>query len=64
LGKNYDFEKQFERDKWKLEQCHNNDVKLVYFANKNEIPKYYIGEIFTDKDELMEYIKYLYKNNE
>lgn len=26
--------------------------------------KYYIGEIFTDKDELMEYIKYLYKNNE
>ena len=43
--KNYDFEKQFQRDKWKLEQCKKNDVKLIYFANKNEAPKYYINEI-------------------
>lgn len=62
-NKNYDFEKQFQRDKWKLEQCKKNDVKLIYFANKNEAPKYYINEIFTDKNELMKYIRYLYKNN-
>jgi len=38
--------------------------KLICFANKNEAHKYYIGKIFTDKTELMKYIRYLYKNNE
>ena len=45
---------------------------LAYFLNKrnlkitfwDEEDKYYIGEIFTDKNELMKYIRYLYKNNE
>lgn len=47
-----------------MEQCINNDVNLIYFANKKETPKQYIGEIFTSPDELMEYIRYLYKNKE
>lgn len=63
-SKNYDFNKQFKRDKWKKEQCDKNDVQLIYFANKHEVPKEYIGQIFTDENELMEHIKYLYKNSE
>lgn len=61
---NYNFEKQLQRDKWKLEQCNKNDIKLIYFANKNEVPKYYFGKIFTDKSELLKYIRYLFKNKE
>lgn len=63
-SKNFDFEAQFKRDEWKMEQCKANDVKLVYFANEKEVPKEYIGKIFTNSDELMKYIKYLYKNKE
>jgi hypothetical protein len=55
---------QKERDKWKMGQCINNDVNLIYFANEKEAPQNYIGEIFTSPDELMEYIRYLYKNKE
>ena len=47
-----------------MEQCINNDANLIYFANKKETPKQYIGEIFISPDELMEYIRYLYKNKE
>lgn len=60
----FNFEEQKERDKWKMEQCINNDVNLIYFANEKETPQKYIGEIFTSPDELMEYIRYLYKNKE
>ena len=63
-SKNFDFEAQFERDKWKMEQCSTNDIELVYFANDKEAPKNYLGEIFTNTDELMKHIKYLYKNSE
>lgn len=63
-SKKFNFEEQIERDKWKMEQCINNGVKLVYFANEKEAPKEYIGEIFTNSNELMKYIRYLYKNNE
>jgi len=59
----YNFQSQFERDKWKFDQCAKNNVKLVYFANKNEAPNEYIGKIFTNEDELMKYIRYLYKEN-
>ena len=41
-----------------MEKSINNDVNLIYFANKKETPKKYIGEIFTSPDELMEYIRY------
>lgn len=57
-GKKFDFDRQFERDKWKLEQCKINTVDLVYFANKRDITTPYIGKIFTDVNELMEYIRY------
>lgn len=62
--KNFDFETQFNRNKWKMKQCDANGVELIYFANEKEVPKDYIGKIFTNTKELMEYIKYLYKNNE
>ena len=47
-----------------MEQCINNDANLIYFANEKKAPQKYIGEIFTSLDELMEYIRYLYKNKE
>ena len=56
----FDFKEQYERDLWKNEQCKINGVKIVYFANKNEAPPEYIGEIFTRENELMDYIRYLY----
>ena len=62
--KSFDFNEQYERDKWKMTQCTANGVKLIYFANSKEAPKEYIGEIFTKLDELMDYIRYLFKNNE
>ena len=58
----FDFEEQRERDEWKMEQCKANGIKLVYFANEKEAPNEYIGEIFTNSSELMEFIRYLYKN--
>lgn len=63
-SRKFNFEEQRERDKWKMGQCINNNVNLIYFANEKEAPKEYIGEIFTSPDELMEYIRYLYKNKE
>lgn len=60
----YDFEKQFDRDKRKNRLCKENNVELVYFAKKNEAPKNYIGEIFTDVDELMERVRYLLLKND
>lgn len=61
-SKDFNFEEQFKRDKWKLEQCTNNGVTLIYFANEKEAPKEYIGKIFTNSDKLMKHIRYLYKN--
>lgn len=63
-SKKFNFERQIERDKWKMEQCVNNGIKLIYFANEKEAPKQYIGKIFTSLDELMKCIRYLYKNKE
>lgn len=62
--KAYDFEKQRERDVWKQKQCLLNGIKLVYYANKKDAPKDYISKIFVSQTELMEFIRYLYKNNE
>ena len=43
-----------------MQQCTNNGIKLIYFANEKEVPKQYIGKIFINLDELMKYIRYLY----
>ena len=63
-NKYYDFQKQFERDERKNKLCKENNINLVYFAKKNEAPKEYIGEIFTDTKELMERVRYLLLKND
>ncbi len=55
----FNFEKRYEIDKWKKEQCDNHNINLIYFANKNDTPKEYLGKIFVNEEELLEYIKYL-----
>jgi len=40
------------------------ESNLSILPMKKEVPKDYIGKIFTNTKELMEHIKYLYKNNE
>ena len=62
-SENFDFDRQYARDKWKKEQCDKNNVELIYFTNKQFAPDSYIGEIFTDKCKLMEKIRYLYNKS-
>ena len=59
-SKSFDFDEQYERDKWKMERCKENGIRLVYFANKNEAPSEYLGKIFTDSNELLKAMRYLY----
>ena len=58
-NRKYSYEKRYEIDKWKKEQCDAHKIDLVYFANKNDAPKEYLGKIFTNEAELLKYIKYL-----
>jgi hypothetical protein len=62
--KNFNFKERFNIDKWKQQKCQENGIQLVYFANEKEMPKQYLGKIFTNENELMNLIRYLYKNNE
>ena len=55
----YNYEERYEIDKWKKEQCDNHNINLIYFANKNDVPKEYLGKIFVNEKELLKYIKYL-----
>lgn len=59
----YDFNVQKERDEWKYNQCKEHGVNIVYFAKKYEAPKEYIGTIFTNEKDLLNYLIYLLKNN-
>ena len=58
----YNKEKRFKIDKWKKEQCDKHNIELIYFANKYEAPDEYIGKIFTNEKELLDYVKYLFIN--
>lgn len=59
-SEHFNFDEQFERDRWKMERCEANGIELVYFARQKEVPSEYFGKIFTDFCELMEHIRYLY----
>ena len=49
-----------ERDKLKFEECKNNNIDLIYYANKFLYEHYckegYLGPVFWNKDDLMKYI--------
>lgn len=62
----YDFENTIKIDKWKKKQCNLKNINIIYFAEKKFVNKYkndYLGLIFYDCKELLNYIKYLFKNN-
>lgn len=63
-SKNYDFETQFKRDKLKNEKCLENGTELIYFARDKDAPKEYIGKIFTDVKDLMEYINQIIESSQ
>lgn len=62
-GKNYNFNLQKERDKRKYELCCQNNINIIYYTNVN-INKDYFSKLFFTIKDLLEYVKYLYKNNE
>lgn len=53
-----EFNKTTERDKIKFEKCKTNGIEIVYFTyDKRDIPKNYLNQIFTNKYDLINYIK-------
>lgn len=62
-GKNYDFSLQKKRDERKYNLCCENNINIIYYTNVNINKEYFSKLFFTIKD-LLEYVKYLYKNNE
>ena len=61
--KNFDFEKQIQRDKNKFNLCKQNNINIIYFAEIKQ-NKPYFSKIFYEKSELLKTIRYLYINKE
>ena len=57
FGGSSEYEKTVERDERKFKKCAENGVKLIYFTWEKEAPSEYIGELYTDENDLIKILK-------
>lgn len=48
------YEETVERDKRKRDLCREHGLKLLYYTNVKETPTLYLGDIYIEKDKLIE----------
>lgn len=58
-SKSYNFKKQLDNDTLKKSLSNKNNINLVYFTNIKNIEDY-LGKVFTDPNDLLTFLEYLY----
>lgn len=57
FGGKDEYIKTVERDNRKFKKCEENGIKILYFSWEKNVPEHYISKIYTNENELLNYLK-------